>query len=243
MYKVKLAEFEGPLDLLLNLVEDEKLDITKISLARVTNQYLNYLKKIEEIDPSALADFLDVAAKLILIKSKALLPVLELTSEEEEGIEDLEEQLKRYQVIREAAKKISEVLRKGKTAIEREAYLGLQFFFYPPKNLNSSLELKKYFLRVVESLPNIEDLPKEIVQEVVSLEEKISDIQKRVQKTFVFSFDKVIKEAKTKTEVIVSFLAILELIKQRFVFVEQKGVFLKINIYSEKEWKNQKLNL
>ncbi len=235
MYKVKLKEFEGPLDLLLSLVEEEKLDITRISLAKVTDQYLEYLKKIEKINPSALADFLDVAAKLILIKSKALLPVLELTSEEEEGIEDLEAQLKRYQVIKEAAKKINRLLKEGKIAVPRESYLGLQVSFYPPQNLGTALALKKYFLRAASNLPSFEDLPKEVVRETVSIGEMINNIQKRIKKTFELSFDKVVKKAKTKTDVIISFLAILELIKQRVIVAEQKGLFSEISIYSKKD--------
>src|SRR3989344_4119781 len=90
-YTFKLEEFEGPLELLLKLIEDEKLDITTISLAKVSDQYLAYIKNEEELPSEEVADFLVVAAKLIYVKSKYLLPALQL--EEEDG-EDLEQQLK-----------------------------------------------------------------------------------------------------------------------------------------------------
>lgn len=244
MYKIKLAEFEGPLDLLLALVEKEDLDITRLSLAKVTRGYLKYLGKVENINPQSLADFLDVAAKLILIKSKALLPVLEFTEEEEEGIEGLENQLRRYQIIREFAKKIKGVWKEGHCSFPRESYLGLQVSFYPPRNLKSADTFKKYFLKVASELPDFLDLPKEFVRERISIGEIINNIKKRVEKTFETSFNKIVSNARDRTEIIISFLALLELIKQKVIQVKQGGLFSKISIYShvkEKKDLNKKI--
>ena len=96
MYKVKLEQFQGPLDLLLQLTEEKKLDITEISLAKVTDQYLTYLKNSEVISLDDLANFLIIASRLILIKSRMLLPTLELSKEEEQDIETLKRQLEEY---------------------------------------------------------------------------------------------------------------------------------------------------
>jgi len=93
MYRVELKEFQGPLDLLLQFTEENKLDITEISLAKITDQYLSYLKQIQNISLESLADFLVIASRLILIKSRMLLPELELTPEEEEDIETLKQRL------------------------------------------------------------------------------------------------------------------------------------------------------
>src|SRR5437762_5328796 len=96
MLKTKLKQFEGPLDLLLSLIEQRQLDITTIALAEVTEQFLQYLKQLPKIDPTSLADFLSIAAKLLVIKSKAILPTLALAPDEEDAGFDLEAKLLLY---------------------------------------------------------------------------------------------------------------------------------------------------
>lgn len=104
-YRFQLEQFEGPLDLLLGLIEKEKLDITQVSLAEIADQFLAYIDNNENINLEQLSAFLSVATRLILIKSRALLPILTFTEEEEESIQDLEEHLRLYQIFREQAKK------------------------------------------------------------------------------------------------------------------------------------------
>jgi segregation and condensation protein A len=106
MYNVKLEKFEGPLELLLELIEKEQLKITELSLAHVADQYLDYIKNHDSIALENLADFLTIASRLILIKSRALLPMLQVTPEEEEEIQDLAKQLEEYKKFREASQKI-----------------------------------------------------------------------------------------------------------------------------------------
>src|SRR5579862_7252891 len=103
MEKVKVSQFEGPLDLLLSLIEQRQLDITTIALAEVTEQFLQYLKTLEIVDPTALADYLSIAAKLLVIKSKAILPTLEIEPEEEDAGFDLESRLLLYKQFKEVA--------------------------------------------------------------------------------------------------------------------------------------------
>ena len=103
--KIKIENFEGPLDLLLQLIEREELDITTVSLLDVADQYINYLSKIEDKKPEMLADFLLIAAKLLYIKSRALLPELETDSDEDSM--DLARQLKMYKKFVEASKILS----------------------------------------------------------------------------------------------------------------------------------------
>src|SRR4051812_11243524 len=102
--RVQVEQFEGPLDLLLQLIEQQQMDITALSLANVTEQFLNYVRTLEEKNPINLADFLIIAAKLLVIKSKALLPNLEFGEEEEEAAYDLAEQLLTYKKFKEVAK-------------------------------------------------------------------------------------------------------------------------------------------
>lgn len=229
MYTVKLKEFQGPLDLLLQLTEEKKLDIAEISLAKVTDQYLNYLKKIENISLEDLANFLVIASRLILIKSRMLLPSLELTEEEEEDVEALKRQLEEYKKFKELAKKIEEIDLAKNIAYDREKYQGLKTIFYPPKNFRLE-DLKTVFEKVLEEIALLEEqLPEENIKLKISLEEKIKKIQKEISNRIQTTFQDITKN-KPKVDIVISFLALLELIKQKMIAVEQKRVFEEIKI-------------
>src|SRR3989338_1295198 len=115
MYEIKLDRFEGPLDLLLQLIEKENFDITQVALASVAEQFLHYLGEVEDTSPEELADFLVVAAKLLHIKSKTLLPVVDF--EEEENTDDLTEQLRMYREFVKASQVISHLMVRNDTFI------------------------------------------------------------------------------------------------------------------------------
>ncbi len=231
MLEIKQEKFEGPLGLLLQLIEKEELDITQISLAKIADQYIEYVNDADNIDPDDLADFLVVAARLLLIKSKALLPYL--YPEEEEEIEELEKQLKMYKEFLEASKKIEALLGKKKFMFAREfnrkAVLANINLFSPPKNL-AGADLKMVFADLLGRLKPAEKLEEEKLERKISIEEKISSIQDLLIKKIRFSFNKMLTEARSKTEAIVSFLAMLELIKQRNIFVVQEELFGEIEI-------------
>lgn len=235
MYQIKLEQFEGPMTLLMSLIEEQKLDVTKLSLAKVADQYLEYIENKHDISLENLTDFLSVASKLILIKSKALLPLLELSVEEEKEIKDLEWQLVEYKKFKEASKKIDKIINLGRTSFSRISFSGLHYFFCPPENINL-FDLKKAFLKILSEIPIIEKLEEEMVRGVVTLEEKISHLQDTLRGKIETSFSEIAANAEDKIEVIISFLAMLEMIKQRIIQVEQKGLFDEIklkNIKSE----------
>lgn len=231
-YKVKLEQFEGPLDLLLQLIEEQKLDITQVSLAQVTDQYIEHLHKSvdkQQISAEELADFLVIAAKLLLIKSKALLPYLEW-GEEEEG-EDLEHQLKIYKEYLEASKVILKIISKKKFSYSREKLFTVkEVGFNPPKSLTSK-KLAKVFSGILEDLKPLATLPKEVIRKTINIQEKIAQIRDTILQKASMNFGELLKSAKDKTEVIVSFLALLELIKQKTIVVKQDNLFeeMKIN--------------
>lgn len=227
MYKIKIEQFEGPLDLLLQLIEREELDITKVSLAQVTEQYLKYLKQVEILYPEELADFLVVAAKLLLIKSKVLLPMLEL--EEDEAI--LEKQLKLYKEFYEASKKINKILLKKKFSFSRQESKDqlLEPIFTPPENITPS-NLRDLFADVIGKIEPIIKLPKEIIEKTISIQEKIKHIQEMILHQSCLNFKNLLNGTKSKTEVIVTFLALLELVKQKAVAVTQDNIFDDIKI-------------
>jgi segregation and condensation protein A len=228
-YNFKLEKFEGPLDLLLELIEKEELEITELSLAHVADQYLEYIKNNENIQLDNLAEFLSVASKLILIKSRALLPILEFTEEEEEEIKDLAKQLEEYKKFKEASVIIGKVAEKGKICYSREGFSGVRTFFYPPENINV-FDFKKYFLSVLAEIPIIEKLEEEIVREVMTLEEKINDLQNFLRQRIETSFAEITTGATDKIDVIISFLAMLEMVKQRIINVEQGELFKEIKL-------------
>ena len=232
MYKIKLEQFEGPLNLLLQLIEQQKFDITQISLSQVTDQFIEYLNQAEKLSLDELVDFLLVAAKLLLIKSKTLLPFL--NSEEKEEIQKLEDQLKIYKEYFEASKKINEIILKKNFSFIREKFLkNIIPIFSPPKNLNKNI-LAETFTGILNNLEaTIDPLQEQkIIKRIFSLQEKIEQIKNLILKKSKLSFDHLIYLSKSKVEIIVNFLALLELIKQKNVIVVQEENFREIIIQS-----------
>ncbi|HYC79650.1 MAG TPA: segregation/condensation protein A [Candidatus Binatia bacterium] len=227
--KVKIEQFEGPLDLLLQLIEGQELDITTLSLANVTEQFLDYVKQLQQKDPTHLADFLVIAAKLLVIKSKALLPTLELGIEEEETAFDLTQQLLLYKKYKEVAKFFRRLDLRRQQSWTREGDLNYQIAFIPDPSVTPDA-LSQSIQRLATELKEIIRLPQQVMAEVVSITEKIEHIQKLIAEKVETSLSTLIKEAKSKTEVVVTFLAVLELTKQRILTVEQNEIFSDIII-------------
>lgn len=232
-YTVKLDQFEGPLDLLLELIEGEKLEITKISLAKVAGQYLEYIKNTPYIKPEGLASFLVIAARLILLKSRAILPILEFTQEEEEDINELQRRLEEYRRFRIAAVGLGKMVKQGRVSFSRESFWGVSTFFYPPKNINSD-DLEAAFKKILSEIPEFQILPQEKLASAIRLEDKIREIQKSLRKRVEMNFKEMIKNKPSRVDVIVSFLALLELIKQRLVVTRQEGLFQEIYLKNTK---------
>lgn len=228
-YHIHLEQFEGPLDLLLALIEKEKLDITRVSLAQVADQFLSHIKNEQSISLANLSAFLSVAARLLLIKSRALLPVLHFSDEEEEVMEDLEFRLKAYKLFHQASEKLGKLFLISRSAHSRESFLGMHTVFYPPNGLTKEI-LRGHFADVLGDIPVFEILPEKEIAAVITLEEKILLLQQSLSRRAESSFAELVGSTRDRVEVIVSFLALLELIKQRFIHVEQTGYFGQIHI-------------
>ena len=229
MFKVRLEKFEGPLDLLLELIEDQKLDISRLNLAKVADDYLEFIRANEGIDLENLAEFVTIASKIILIKSQSILPTIEITPEEEKEIVDLENQLREYQRFKSVAEKIRGMREKKNYSFSRDYLLGVSAIFSPPKNVNI-FDLKKAFLKVISEIILPEKLPEESIRAIITLEEKIEELQNTLQKRVETSFRELSGSTKDKIEVIVAFLAMLEMVKQRIIDVEQSEIFEEIRI-------------
>lgn len=232
-YQIKTEQFEGPLDLLLDLIEKEEVDITRVSLAKITDQYLNYINKREDISLHNLTDFLSVAAKLILVKSHALLPLLQLDEEEESDLEELELQLAALKVFKDHSETFKEFFDNVKSSYGNTGIWGQDVCFCPPEEISKD-DLRKAFLSSLHTIPRVESLEEKIVSDVISLERRIVSIQKSVQERAELAFSEITSTAKDRSEVVVSFLALLELVKQKIIIARQEGVFDDIVLKSEK---------
>ena len=227
--KIRVDQFEGPLDLLLQLIEEQQMDITAMSLANITEQFLNYVRSLQEKDPTNLASYLVIAAKLLVIKSKALLPSLDLGIEEEEAAFDLTQQLLLYKKFKEIGKYLKKMDLKRKQSWTREADFADRVTFYPDPDVNVTA-LHNSLKKVADELKEIIRHPKQVLEEVISISEKIEQVQKLISEKIETNLSTLLKDAKNKTEVIVIFLALLELIKQKVLVVDQDAMFSDITI-------------
>ncbi|HRH26824.1 MAG TPA: segregation/condensation protein A [Parcubacteria group bacterium] len=231
-YLVKTHIFEGPLETLLSLIEKRKLFINDISLAQVADDYIAYVKTLENFPLADSSHFILIASTLVLIKSKSLLPDLQLTPEEQEDIHDLEDRLKQYQKY-----KALSVHLKERFGIHIE-YLRLpskekKIVFTPDINTSIS-KIFETVKSVIQNIPKKEFVPKAIVQKVISLEEMMTSLSERITKSFKMSFKDFSGHGKAeKVNVIVSFLAMLELVKQGIINVRQDADFQDIEMETQ----------
>lgn len=223
-YHIKTDIFEGPLDLLLSLIEKRKLHISDVSLAKVADDFVQYINTHKEYPLAKTAHFLLIASTLILLKSKALLPTLELTLEEEESIEELERRVSLYKIFKSCGESLQQQFGAHRLFF-REYKTQDKPLFSPPKDfslatVSTSLE------SVIASLPKEERLPEKVVQKVVSLEDMMDRLATRITNSLSTGFREFSEFGRAeKVHVVVSFLAMLELVKQGIIAVEQQSQF------------------
>ncbi|MEX2014244.1 MAG: segregation/condensation protein A [Parcubacteria group bacterium] len=234
LYTVKTEVFEGPLDLLLDLVTKRKLFVNDVSLARVTDDFIRYLEGHEEFPINESAEFIVVASTLMLIKSRSLLPMIKLTDEEEESIQDLEQRLVLYARVKELSGGLKNIF--GKKIIFEKTPSKNPTIVFSPDSKTDTTNLLLALERVIESLPKKEVLTKVIVRKVISLEEMIEKLAVRISQASRVKFrefhglpagpvagsrGKMTYEK--KVSIIVGFLAMLELVKRGAIRVTQEG--------------------
>ncbi len=228
-FPIKAGQFEGPLALLLNLIEKRKLLINEISLAQVADDFLKHLNSRKESDKfpmEDIADFLVTASTLLLIKSRSLLPSLEITGEEQGDIKNLENRLKLYQRFRALSKHIEANF--GRKVIFEKMPSKIVTPIFTPDKETTIPGLHLAMQRVLQNLPKISKIPQAIVRKVVSLEETIEKLITRVNNSLKTSFKDFAKG--DKVTVIVNFLALLELVKRGIVNASQNESFEDITL-------------
>lgn len=229
MQTYKLQEFEGPLDLLLQMIHKEELDITTVSLATVAEQFVFYIQKNpDNISGEELADFLVVATQLLLLKSSLLLPDIDV--EDDFSPETLETQLKLYRRFVDAAAQLqAKISQKRFAYVRKKSPLQIEARFSPPPLLKPE-QLVPIMQDVIARLEPIVILPESTMEKTVSLHEKILHIQGLLKSSKGVSFKTLLANSRSKIEQIVSFLALLELVKQEEVQVNQAQPFEDIII-------------
>ena len=232
-YKVELDVFEGPLDLLLYLIKRDEVDIYNIPIEKVTSQYMEYLNLMRMLDLHIAGEFLVMAATLMMIKSRMLLPIEdreEIEEDEEDPRWDLVRQLVEYKKFKDAAM----------TLHDRELFqenvfpLGLEGVVLEPDDPGmvmhdiSIFDLIAAFNNILKEAP-VEGI-NEIVADRFSVADKIDSILNRISKQHNVAFFNLFKENATRNEIICTFLALLELIRLRHVAVSQNDRFGEIVI-------------
>jgi segregation and condensation protein A len=226
--------YEGPLDLLLDLIEKRKLLINDISLASVTDEFLSRIQSMPEVPMRDTAEFVSLAATLLLIKSRSLLPLLELSGEEEQDIKQLEYRLAVYQIIKNAARELSRA--KGGQLYAGEAP-EFEALFVPDESVTQE-SLRAAATMLMEGFPTANLLPSVSVKKIISLEEMVERLAERVSSAFRLSFKEFSGLGKRgeveKGEIIVGFLALLELVKQGIIRATQEGEFGDITLENDR---------
>ncbi|MDQ2918733.1 MAG: segregation/condensation protein A [Verrucomicrobiota bacterium] len=233
-YKVKLEIFEGPLDLLLYLIKRDELDIYEISLERITSQYLEYLQAFKELNIDVAGEFVVMAANLIYLKSRSLLPVdqqpPEEDAEEDDPRWDLIRQLIEYKKFKEAAAQLQarQIVQEG---IFMRQPNGMDAFTAPPLRLGEVgiFQLINAFQAVIKRVDARENL-REIFGEHFTVSDKIEWILRRVGDGVPLRFSELFVAMASRVEIVVTFLALLELIRLRQVRALQPDPFAEIEI-------------
>ncbi|MBX4192125.1 segregation/condensation protein A [Candidatus Parcubacteria bacterium] len=226
---VKTSVYEGPLDLLLELIEKRKLLINDISLAQVTDEYIQSVNAMDELPIGETAEFVALAATLLLIKSRSLLPTLELSDDESRDIKELEYRLAVYQMIKDAARGLGASLNnpplyEGNTPEPDPLFIPDSSA--TPQSLRSAAQV------LINGFPSTLTLPKISVKKIISIEEMIDNLAQRVSSALSLSF-RIFTDKKEKAEVIVGFLAMLELVKQGILKAHQERDYGDIMLHSD----------
>ena len=243
IYQVKTNNFEGPLEVLLNLIEKRKLFINEISLASITDEYISFVRNIDKKDVGAYASFISVAATLILIKSRSLIPNLALTEEEKEDIGALERRLELYKLIKEIGEDIKKDF--GKKIIFPRLPIKIETKVFAPDIQITKESILANALAVINAMPEEEpQKPEVVILKVKSLEDTINDLVERVKVSMKTSFKSFSagqgygEGKEQKVGVIVSFLAMLELVRQGLIDATQNNDFEDIELESLKKEEN-----
>jgi segregation and condensation protein A len=246
-YLVSTPVYEGPLDLLLELIQRAELDITRLALAQVTDQYLAYLNTLQDRSAAEVSAFLVIAARLVQIKSSALLPRPTIETNfpvEEDPGEALVQQLILYKRFKELA-----------AGLDERQIAGLRTYLRvaapTPRTQPLALDLNSLSLSelvqaakdIFSSKPSLPTLNQVVNMPRITIRDKIRTLLEQLRHTQRLTFQSLLSDQAQRVEIVVTFLAMLELIKRRIVIAQQSGLFSSIEIETQGEWNEQQESL
>ena len=227
-FHINTPMYAGPFELVIELIEKRKLLVNDLALAAVTDEFIQYVRGQAEFPIEQTTNFIAVAATLLLIKSKSLLPDLTLTAEEEGNIDDLQKRLAEYEKFRDLSRELSKLF--GRRVLIARGEQAPDVIFSPSKDMTLAL-IEEALERALQEREKPEELPEARVKPLVTIEEMMETLATRVQTALSLSFKEFSGMGKKeKVEVIVSFLALLELVKQGAVDALQHADFADIRI-------------
>ncbi|NBV77077.1 segregation/condensation protein A [bacterium] len=228
-FALEHEKFQGPLEVLLNLIESRKMSISEVSLSQVADSYLAYVEKLPELPLAETSQFVLVASTLLLIKSRSLLPTLDMTQEEKESVEELENRLARYAVYRKAAKLLKQQWGTKPLMLAQRAPERPRVFAPGEATTQKLIAAVKKMMR---SFPTPEKMVEAVVKPVIALEEVIGTLKKRLTLGFRTRWSELTKTA-SREDRVVYFLAVLELVRSGSASVSQEKLFSDIVIETE----------
>ncbi|MFA6407969.1 MAG: ScpA family protein [Candidatus Paceibacterota bacterium] len=217
-FNIQTEAYHGPFELVLDLIEARKLLVNDLALASITEDFISHVRAQATFPIEETTNFIQLSATLLLIKSKSLIPDLILSEEENADISDLKRRLEAYEKVREATRELARIF--GKSLMLPAGIRAPEPFFAPSRDLSQDT-LAEALARVIAARETVEELPEARVKSLVSIEEVMDKLAKRVQGALTLSFKDFAGDKGEKVEIIVSFLALLELMKQGTVAAEQ----------------------
>ena len=235
-YLYKLENFEGPLDLLLEIIKKNKLDIEEVKLKDITSQYLEYIRDVEKLDMEKASEFILMASTLIEIKSKALMPRLEEETVEEEDSEALIlRRIKEYQLFKDTAQELKTFENVNHFYKKPDKNVGSPRFTLKDMVLDNLLDaFVKLMTKVDREL--VAEEPKKISKDRFTVAEKIASTKIVLKEKKNLNFEDLFETSQTRSELINVFMALLELLKMQYARIEQDGLFGKIKIFYNEEY-------
>lgn len=227
-FTIRTDGFEGPFELVLDLIEARKLLVNDLALASITEDFVAHVRAQATFPIEEASNFIHIAATLILVKSKSLIPDLTLTEEENADVDDLKKRLAAYEKVREASRELSKLY--GKQVLIRGGDRPVEIVFSPSRDLSTNA-LASALAQVLSAHKVVEELPEARIKPLITIEEMMDRLAKRVQSAMAISFKDFAAGTKEKIETVVSFLALLELVKQGAVAAEQYGEHGDIRIF------------
>ena len=241
MFEAKTTDFAGPMEKLLELIELRQIEISRVNLAEVTGDFIKYVETLgETVSPTVLSDFVVIASRLLVLKSKILLPTLELTGEEEADIMDLEHRLRLYREFKAGGVLLKALWDGNKQLFARPLLksLGDQSFFYPSKQVTAD-RLRESMESLLHVMAGLMPEARTVRGTMVTLQDKIIELTKRLQGSAGVTLKGRVSK-KEKEEVIVLFLAVLHMLANRLAEVEQGDMFGDITV-SRSETENNEV--